>query len=145
MVLFPRCCRDAALFRSLWQIHRDGIASIERAAMHELSLCESITELVAEYAQREGVAHVSRVVIALGVAAAVDAEALQFCFPITAADTVAAGAELVINSIALKARCEACRADYAPETLIAPCPACGSHAREILEGRDMRVVSFDCA
>ena len=69
--------------------------------MHELALCESITDLVVECARREGIARVSRVVIEIGVAAAVDPEALSFCFPITAADTVAAGAELVINMIAL--------------------------------------------
>ncbi len=110
--------------------------------MHELSLSESITELVVECARREGVERVSKVVIALGEAAAVDAESLRFCFPITAADTIAAGAELVIDRIALKASCEACHAEYAPPTLIAPCPVCGSHARKIIEGREMRVVSF---
>jgi hydrogenase nickel incorporation protein HypA/HybF len=113
--------------------------------MHELSLCEGIIELVVEYAQREAVSHVSRVVVALGVAAAVDAEALLFCFPAAAADTVAAGAELVIDRMALRAQCRACHAHYAADTVIAPCPACGSHARKILEGQDMRVVSFDCA
>ena len=112
--------------------------------MHELSLCEGIIELVVEYAQREAASRVSRVVVALGVAAAVDAEALQFCFPIAAADTVAAGAELVIDKIALQAKCQACHADYAADTVIAPCPACGSYARKIVAGQDMRVVSFDC-
>jgi hydrogenase nickel incorporation protein HypA/HybF len=111
--------------------------------MHELSISESITDLVVEYARREHVAHVSRVVIDIGVAASVDPEALLFCFPITAAGTVAAGAELVINRIALKVRCEACQAEYAAPTQIAACPACGSFARKILEGREMRVVAFE--
>jgi hydrogenase nickel incorporation protein HypA/HybF len=113
--------------------------------MHELSLCEGIIELVTEYAQREDVSHIARITLALGVAAAVDADALLFCFPVAAADTIAAGAELVINPIALKANCQSCHADYAADTVIAPCPACGSYARKILEGQDMRVVSFDCA
>ena len=111
--------------------------------MHELSISESITELVAEYARREGVARVTRVVIDIGVAASVDPQALAFCFPITADGTVAAGAELVINRIALKVRCEACQTEYAPPTQIAACPACGSFARTILEGREMRVVTFE--
>jgi hydrogenase nickel incorporation protein HypA/HybF len=113
--------------------------------MHELSLSQSITELVVETAQREQVARVLRVVIELGEAASVDAEALAFCFPITTAETVAAGAELVINRVPLRARCEACGQVFAPANLIAPCPSCGSYAREVLEGREMRVVSFDGA
>ena len=73
--------------------------------MHELSLSESITELVVEYARREGVGRVSRVVLALGAAATVELEALKFCFPITTANTLAEGAELVIETIPLQARC----------------------------------------
>jgi hydrogenase nickel incorporation protein HypA/HybF len=110
--------------------------------MHELSLCESITELVAECARREGVEKVTRVVLSLGVAAAVDADSLSFCFPITAAGTIVDGAELVIERVALKVRCEACGQQYAPAEFIDPCPSCGSFRRQILEGREMRVASF---
>ncbi len=113
--------------------------------MHDLALSESITVLVVECARQEGITRVSRVVIEIGVAAPVDPDALLFCFPITAADTVAAGAELVINRVALRARCDSCGTEYAPGTLISPCPACGSFGRTILAGREMRVVSFDAA
>ena len=111
--------------------------------MHELSLSESITDLVVDCARREHITRVSRVVIEIGVAASVDPQALLFCFPITAAETVAAGAELVINPIALRARCESCQTEYPPETLVATCPVCGSFASKILAGREMRIVSFD--
>ena len=111
--------------------------------MHELTLSENIIDTVVECARRERIARVSRVVIEIGIAASVDPQALLFCFPITAAETVAAGAELVINRTALKARCNACQTEYAPENVIAACPACGSFARTILAGCEMRVVSFD--
>lgn len=111
--------------------------------MHELSLSESIIALVTECAGHEGVGRVSRVTVDIGEASAVDPQALQFCFPLLSKGTVAAGAELVINRIPLKVRCADCRAEYRPESPIAPCPACGSHARAVLEGREMRVVSFD--
>ena len=113
--------------------------------MHELALCESITDLVVDCARQEGIARVSRVVIEIGVAAPIDPEALLFCFPITATDTVADGAELGINRVALRAKCDSCHTEYSPDTLISPCPACGSFGRTILAGREMRVVSFDGA
>jgi len=111
--------------------------------MHELALSESIVDLVLECARREHIVRISRVVVEIGVAASVDAQTLLFCFPITASETIAAGAELVIEPLGLQARCESCGAEYAPETLIEPCPSCGSFARKILAGREMRVVSFD--
>jgi len=113
--------------------------------MHELVLSESIVDLVAECARQEGVARVTRVTVEIGVAAAVDPTALQFCFSITAAETVAAEAELVIKPIPLIVRCEACGTEHAPATLVTSCPSCGGFARQILAGREMRVVSFDCA
>ena len=111
--------------------------------MHELALAQSITDLVADCARRERIARVSRIVVEIGAAAPVDPESLLFCFPITANETVAAGAQLVIDRIALRAKCEACQTEYAPETLVDSCPACGRFARSILAGREMRVVSFD--
>ena len=111
--------------------------------MHELTLAQSITDLVADYARRERIAHVSRVVVEIGVAAPIDPESLLFCFPITANETVAAGAELVIDRVALRVECEAYQTEYAPETLVASCPTCGGFGRRILAGREMRVVSFD--
>jgi hydrogenase nickel incorporation protein HypA/HybF len=111
--------------------------------MHELSISESITDLVVESARRESIGRVSRVVVEIGVAAAVDPQALLFCFPISAADTIAAGAELVINMTALQMRCEGCGKEYAPEIQVSSCPICGSFASQILAGREMRVVSFE--
>ena len=111
--------------------------------MHELALSESIVDLVVNCARQEHIVRVSRVVVEIGVAASVEPQALEFCFSITAEDTVAAGAELVINRIGLQASCEDCGNQYAPTTVISPCPACGSFARKILAGREMRVISFE--
>lgn len=84
-----------------------------------------------------------RVTVDTGAGAAIDPDALSFCFPLVADDTLAAGAELAIERTALKARCDACGAGYAPDTLIAPCPSCGGTRRTLLAGRDMRAVSFE--
>jgi hydrogenase nickel incorporation protein HypA/HybF len=111
--------------------------------MHELSISESITDLVVDCAQRENIGHVSRVVVEIGVAAAVDPGALMFCFPVTTMETVAAGAELVINMVELQAKCEVCGAVHSSQSQVAPCPACGSFASQILAGREMRVVSIE--
>ena len=111
--------------------------------MHELSLCESIIDLVEDRARLECITRVSRVVVEIGVAASVDPQALLFCFPIAASDTVAAGAELVITSIDLRARCETCQTEFAPETQLVACPNCGGFACTLSAGREMRVVSFE--
>ena len=112
--------------------------------MHELALSQSIVDLVVGCARKEGVHAVTRVVVEVGTAACVEPDALRFCFDIVAADTLAHGAELAIETIALQARCRGCACEFAPASLVSPCPHCGSYAPHLLRGRELRVKSIDC-
>jgi hydrogenase nickel incorporation protein HypA/HybF len=111
--------------------------------MHELALSQSIIDLVVECACREGLRSVSRVVLQVGVAAGVEAEALRFCFGALAEQTLAEGAELAIVPVSLRARCRHCGETYAPASLIAPCPDCGSHERMLVAGRELQVEAIE--
>jgi hydrogenase nickel incorporation protein HypA/HybF len=111
--------------------------------MHELALSQSIIDLVVECARQEGVHAVSRVVVEVGSAAGVEPDALRFCFDIVAADTLAQGAELAIETITLQARCRNCACEFEPVRLVSSCPRCGSYASCLLRGREHRVKSFD--
>jgi hydrogenase nickel incorporation protein HypA/HybF len=111
--------------------------------MHELALSQNIVDLVVECARRERVHRVTRVVLEVGVAAAVEPDALRFCFELVAADSMVQGAELAIESITLQARCRNCACEFEPPGLVSSCPCCGSYAPYLLRGRELRVKSFD--
>jgi len=111
--------------------------------MHELALSQSIVDLVCECGRREGFQSVTRVVVEVGVAAAVEPEALVFCFDVVAADTMARDAELVIERVAIEAACRACGAAFEMPHLAAPCPQCGAYGARLLRGRELRVKSLD--
>src|SRR5271165_357091 len=110
--------------------------------MHELVLSKSIVDLVVESACREGMHEITQVVVEVGIASGVEPDALRFCFDIVAADTLAQGAELAIETVTLQARCRNCTSDFEPPRLISPCPHCGSHALHLLRGRELRVKSL---
>ncbi len=110
--------------------------------MHELALSQSIVDMIVESARREGIQKVTRVDIEVGAAAAVEADALRFCFDVVSRETALAGAELVIDTIAMRARCRTCAHEFAPQSQVDPCPACGAYAPDLLEGRELRVKSF---
>ncbi|HUN40454.1 MAG TPA: hydrogenase maturation nickel metallochaperone HypA [Acetobacteraceae bacterium] len=110
--------------------------------MHELALSQSVVDLVAEHAAREGLRKVTRVILEIGTAAAVEPQALCFCFDLVAADTVVHGAELAIETVALRARCQRCLCEFSPAALYECCPECGGFDRIWLAGREMRVKSF---
>lgn len=111
--------------------------------MHELALSQNIVDLVAERARSEGMRAVSRVTIEVGMAAGVEPDALRFCFDIVTADTLAQGAELVIETIALQAQCRNCACRFEPAGMVSACPSCGTYAPLLERGRELRVKSFD--
>jgi hydrogenase nickel incorporation protein HypA/HybF len=111
--------------------------------MHELALCQNIADFVVERACREGVNVVTRVNLEIGTAAGVEPDALRFCFHIVTADTIAHGAELAIETIALQARCRDCACRFVPANLVSSCPRGGSYAPLLERGREFRIKSFD--
>ena len=111
--------------------------------MHELALTQGIVDLVTQVGRHEGLHRVTRVVVEVGVAAAVVPDALTFCFDIVAADTIASGAELAIETVELRAACRACGAEFEPASLVSACPDCGAYGPRLLSGRELRVKSLD--
>jgi hydrogenase nickel incorporation protein HypA/HybF len=68
---------------------------------------------------------------------------LRFCFDVVMEETMARGADLVIERAQLRARCRSCRAEFTPPSRRAPCPACHRAGAELVGGRELRVLSFD--
>ena len=79
-----------------------------------------------------------RVTLEIGKLSGVMSEAIAFCFDTVAAGTALEGAGLEIREIEGRARCDACGAEFATETLFAPC-ACGSFRLTRLEGEELNV------
>lgn len=110
--------------------------------MHEMALAESALVIVAEAARTAGLTQVSTVVLEIGALAAVEPEAMAFCFAAVAADTVAAGATLEIVNTPGAGRCAACGGTAALAAIYDPCPACGAYRMEVTAGMAMRVVEI---
>jgi hydrogenase nickel incorporation protein HypA/HybF len=107
--------------------------------MHELSIARSIVAIVCE---RAGGEPVKRVTLEVGELAGVMVEAIAFCFPIVSDGTSCAGAALEVRTIAARARCRTCAAEFAYAHLAARC-ACGSRDIEPLSGHELNVKEME--
>ncbi|MDD3182226.1 MAG: hydrogenase maturation nickel metallochaperone HypA, partial [Alphaproteobacteria bacterium] len=65
--------------------------------MHELSLCESIIKIIERQAKKDGFTRVVNVTLTIGEQSGASIEALEFCFPMVAKDTIADGATLTFT------------------------------------------------
>jgi len=107
--------------------------------MHEMSLAESIVELVEDTARRENAIRVGLVVLEIGQLSSVEPDALRFCFDLVTRGGIAAGAALEIIDVAGAGWCAACALTVPMKELYGTCPVCGCHQLKPTAGTGMQV------
>ncbi len=114
-----------------------------RRSLHELSIAESLLEIVVDESKKHGLERVNKIKLQIGEFAAVVAESLTFCFEMVSRDTVASGALIEIESVGVVARCDVCDLSFEVQDQVFLCPRCGEPALELLSGRELSVMSIE--
>ena len=111
--------------------------------MHEMSLAQSIVELVEEQQKIARFGRVRSVRVAIGRLSTVEPRSLEFGFDVVARGTVAEGASLVIDRPPGMACCTDCAKDVEISSRADGCPLCGGHRWVAVGGEEMRVVDLE--
>ncbi len=111
--------------------------------MHELSICQALIAQVAEVARAHRACGVARLRVRIGPLSGVEPQLLQDAYPIAAAGSIAAGAELVIESAPLVVQCETCGAKTAVEPNRLLCGACGDYHTRLVSGDELLLASVE--
>lgn len=111
--------------------------------MHEMSLTESLIELIEGERARSGFARVRAVRLAIGALGHVEQEAMRFCFDAAARGTVVEGARLDIVSVPGEAWCLDCAKTVRLASRADPCPECGRYALQVTGGDDLRLEELE--
>lgn len=107
--------------------------------MHELSLLQNVRDILEAEAHKQGFNKVKQVTLAIGELSCVEVDALRFGFDVVMRDSLAADAELVIETVAARGRCQHCRQETAMDSLQQVCPFCGKYGIDILQGDSMKI------
>lgn len=111
--------------------------------MHEMSLCESIVQILETEADKQGFSRVNVVRLEIGVLSHVEPEAMMFCFDAVTKDTLADGARLDILRPPGEAWCMDCDAKVEIEQRLNPCPLCGGVKLKLIGGEQMRIKDLE--
>ncbi|MGA9664907.1 MAG: hydrogenase maturation nickel metallochaperone HypA [Gallionella sp.] len=111
--------------------------------MHEMSIAESVLQIIQDAARAEGYAKVKAVWLEIGQLAAVEKESLRFCFDAVTRDSIAEDARLEIIDTAGRGWCMQCACNVAVTARYEPCPSCGSSQVEVTGGEEMRVKELE--
>jgi len=107
--------------------------------MHEMSLCESILDILKEQAEKDHFSQVKRVSVDIGPLSCVEPEALQFGFDVVMKGSLAEGAVLEIERPPAEALCLACFKTVPVKARFDSCPECGSDALQVVSGEELKI------
>ena len=110
--------------------------------MHEMSIAEGILNIAFDYARQNNSNKISKITLKLGDMSGVEIEALNISFNILTKDTIAEGAELVINRIPIIGKCNKCGKDFKITNYNFFCPECEG-ILILQSGRELQVESLD--
>lgn len=111
--------------------------------MHELGIANSILEIVRTEAARHPGAEPQKVGVRIGELAAVDPDALRFCFEALTRETDVESLELAIEICQRKQRCPACGAEFNVKDFEFQCPQCGEERTEFVSGDQLEVAYLE--
>ena len=113
--------------------------------MHELSLAESVLQIIEDEAQNQEFSQVKTVWLEIGLLACVQQESLRFYFEVVTQNTVAHQARLKIIEVAGQGWCDQCACEVPLTIRYDPCPRCGQYGLQVIRGEEMRVKELELA
>lgn len=111
--------------------------------MHELSITQSMLNLVLEQAEKAKAKRVGKIRLVIGEMTGVVSECVQFYFDFLSKGTPAEGAALAIKAVPTQAKCRECGKVFELEEFDWTCPNCRGNNIEILSGKELFVESIE--
>jgi hydrogenase nickel incorporation protein HypA/HybF len=111
--------------------------------MHEMSLAESVLQIIEQAGQEQGFTAVKTVWLEIGQLACVEPDAMRFCFDAIMSNSIATGAKLEIIEIAGQGWCIQCACNVPLSALHESCPHCKSYPIRVTSGDAMRVKELE--
>lgn len=111
--------------------------------MHELSVCQGLLDQVTGIARQNRATGITRIRLQIGPLSGVEPQLLEQAFPLASAGTVAEHAELAIETLAVRVRCETCGAETEAAANRLLCGACGDWHTKLVSGDELLLVSVE--
>lgn len=108
--------------------------------MHELSMVSAVMSSLDALAKKHQLEKITQITLQVGKIRAAVPELMCNAFEQLAEGTPYEGAELVIEEVDVDLECENCGKHIEKEeSLLAGCPACGSHKIRMLTGNELNI------
>jgi hydrogenase nickel incorporation protein HypA/HybF len=111
--------------------------------MHELSIMRHLFTIIEQVADEHHLKRVNAVRLKVGKLQQIIPDMFTFAFTVVAEGTRADGAELHVDYVPIKMRCEGCGHEFTVDDQVYICPACGATRLTMLQGAEIILESLD--
>jgi hydrogenase nickel incorporation protein HypA/HybF len=111
--------------------------------MHELSIVESLLDLVLEHAEKAEAEKVVAVNLVVGELSGVVDEAVEFYWDFLTKETIAKDARIIFRHVPASLKCRKCGEVFLSSEHGYVCPKCGEQQVDIIAGRELFVESLE--
>jgi len=107
--------------------------------MHEMSIAQSILEIVDETLAKQNNGKLQEVVVQIGELVAVVPDSLEFCYEALVKDTKYESSKIIINVLPIKANCKKCDNRFEIKNMLFICPQCESTNIQVTQGQELKI------
>ncbi|MGQ9492306.1 MAG: hydrogenase maturation nickel metallochaperone HypA [Anaerolineae bacterium] len=111
--------------------------------MHELSITQSVLNIVVDHAKRARAQRVIAINLVIGELTGFVDDSIQFYFDMLSPETIAAGARLAIRRVPARLRCRVCGEEFMLKGSKWLCPKCSALGGDVLQGREFLIESIE--
>ncbi len=111
--------------------------------MHEMGIANSVLDAVRTEMRRYPESYPCKVGVRVGEMAAIDPEALRFCFEAMILETDLASIELAIEVCPRRHRCLACGREFVVHDYDCSCPKCSSLGTTCISGDELELAYLE--
>ena len=111
--------------------------------MHELSVAIGIANIAEKETQKANKTKVELIELEIGSLSGVALDSLEYVWNVAVKGTVLEGAEKKIDYIEARAKCLECETFFKVENVYDNCPNCKSYFKDIIKGKELRVISLE--
>ena len=111
--------------------------------MHEMSIALGIVRIAEDEVKKAKANKVQVIELTIGELSGIEKEALDFAWPVAVKETVLEGAERRIDYIPGIGKCVECELEFPLEKLHDACPECNSYFKDILQGKELKVIALE--
>jgi hydrogenase nickel incorporation protein HypA/HybF len=111
--------------------------------MHEMSICESILQIMEDQAKAQDFTKVEAIRLEIGPFSGIELEALRFSYEVVTRNTLADGSRLDVIETKAEAWCMECAKTVQINERYDPCPTCGGHQLQVTSGDEMKIKDME--